>query len=107
MSSLRNIEEDEAGRLRAFRMRFGRGWDAETPASMDGEGSEGDEDGGAEDSLMDLISGAGRDSGTEGEGADGKKGADKKDEVEMVTIRKNGVLVKVPALSRGERRSKS
>ncbi|KAE9379544.1 hypothetical protein N431DRAFT_301351, partial [Stipitochalara longipes BDJ] len=29
MTSLRNIEEDEAGRLRAFRLRFGRGWDAE------------------------------------------------------------------------------
>lgn len=24
-----NVEEDEAGRLRAFRKRFGRGWDAE------------------------------------------------------------------------------
>ena len=24
------MEEDEAGRLRAFRQRFGRGWDAET-----------------------------------------------------------------------------
>lgn len=27
---LLNVEEDEAGRLRAFRERFGRGWDAET-----------------------------------------------------------------------------
>ena len=26
---LLNVEEDEAGRLRAFRERFGRGWDAE------------------------------------------------------------------------------
>lgn len=26
---LLNVEEDEAGRLRAFRARFGRGWDAE------------------------------------------------------------------------------
>lgn len=24
-----NVEEDEAGRLRAFRKRFGRGWDAQ------------------------------------------------------------------------------
>ncbi|OMP85882.1 54S ribosomal protein L36, mitochondrial [Diplodia seriata] len=26
---LMNVEEDEAGRLRAFRARFGRGWDSE------------------------------------------------------------------------------
>lgn len=27
---LANMEDDDAGRLRAFRRRFGRGWDAET-----------------------------------------------------------------------------
>lgn len=27
---LLNVEEDEAGKLRAFRARFGRGWDAES-----------------------------------------------------------------------------
>ncbi|TVY32965.1 hypothetical protein LOCC1_G008688, partial [Lachnellula occidentalis] len=27
LSSLRNQEQDEAGRLRAFRNKFGRGWD--------------------------------------------------------------------------------
>ena len=32
---LKNVEEDEAGRLKAFRGRFGRGWDAEAVA--DGE----------------------------------------------------------------------
>ena len=37
MTSLRNKEEDEAGRLRAFRERFGRGWDAEV-REEDGEG---------------------------------------------------------------------
>jgi hypothetical protein len=26
---LLNIEEDEAGKLRSFRQKFGRGWDAE------------------------------------------------------------------------------
>ncbi|KAB8532586.1 hypothetical protein FH972_025531 [Carpinus fangiana] len=31
-----NVEEDEAGRLRAFRRRFGRGWDAR---SAEGEES--------------------------------------------------------------------
>ncbi|KAK0735434.1 hypothetical protein B0T21DRAFT_367749 [Apiosordaria backusii] len=29
--SLRNVEVDEAGKLAAFRSRFGRGWDAEEP----------------------------------------------------------------------------
>jgi hypothetical protein len=28
-AKMANVEEDEAGRLRAFRKRFGRGWDAE------------------------------------------------------------------------------
>ncbi|KAH9995865.1 hypothetical protein F4779DRAFT_195703 [Xylariaceae sp. FL0662B] len=84
--SLRNVEVDEAGRLAAFRSRFGRGWDAEktpgadetdaegagagagagagdaaasssTSSSGGGGGSEGaDADAGA-DSLADLISG--------------------------------------------------
>lgn len=76
-----NFEADEAGKLRAFRDRFGRGWDAEAGAGAgkdegedgdEGEGDEGDEvevEGGrekkggdkGEDNLMDLISGFGRD----------------------------------------------
>jgi hypothetical protein len=48
MASLRNVEEDEAGRLRAFREKFGRGWDVEGAAEVEGE---------QEESLMDLISG--------------------------------------------------
>lgn len=35
------MEEDEAGRLRAFRQRFGRGWDAETAAEEGEEGGDG------------------------------------------------------------------
>ncbi|KAK4181476.1 hypothetical protein QBC36DRAFT_317673 [Triangularia setosa] len=31
--SLRNVEVDEAGKLAAFRERYGRGWDAEEPAA--------------------------------------------------------------------------
>lgn len=69
-----NFEADEAGKLRAFRDRFGRGWDA-GKSGGDGEGEgelegeEGDEkgedggergDGDREDNLMDLISGFGR-----------------------------------------------
>jgi hypothetical protein len=57
-SSLRNVEEDEAGRLRAFREKFGRGWDADTTGAEAGvEGAGGDGGEGSEDSLMDLISG--------------------------------------------------
>lgn len=54
---LLNIEEDEAGKLRAFREKFGRGWDAER---MDrGEEEEEKEEGEGGDSLVDLISGRG------------------------------------------------
>jgi hypothetical protein len=58
-SSLRNVEEDEAGRLRAFREKFGRGWDADTTGAEEGAERAAGQDGGegAEDSLMDLISG--------------------------------------------------
>ncbi|KAK5627137.1 hypothetical protein RRF57_002852 [Xylaria bambusicola] len=62
--SLQNVEVDEAGKLAAFRARFGRGWDfgAET-----GEGEQAKESGNAaasarkdvgnEDALGDLIAG--------------------------------------------------
>jgi hypothetical protein len=58
-SSLKNVEEDEAGRLRAFREKFGRGWDADTTGAEEGAERAAGQDGGegAEDSLMDLISG--------------------------------------------------
>jgi hypothetical protein len=102
MASLRNVEEDEAGRLRAFRLRFGRGWDAESK-DEEGEGETKEQ----EESLMDLISGAGggQDLRSTDEGI--KAGSGTGVEVEMVTVRKDGVLVKVPALSRGERKGKS
>ncbi|KAL8695004.1 MAG: hypothetical protein Q9218_000476 [Villophora microphyllina] len=75
---LLNVEADEAGRLRAFRERFGRGWDAETMTRRDeetGEVREGEErEGGQEgekepqqDNLMDLISGYGADAEKKGE----------------------------------------
>jgi hypothetical protein len=62
-ASLRNVEVDEAGKLAAFRARFGRGWDVDTAAP------EGAAVGAAEvpkeeekkemdyDSFADLISG--------------------------------------------------
>ena len=58
--SLRNVELDEAGRLAAFRERFGRGFDAaqrgaaEDNQDVDGQAKEEEE---KEDSLADLITG--------------------------------------------------
>lgn len=64
-AKLLNLEADEAGRLRAFREKFGRGWDVERMDVDDGE------EGGREESLMDLITGYGE---GEGEGKGGKGG---------------------------------
>ncbi|CAD6572166.1 MAG: hypothetical protein ASARMPREDX12_004982 [Alectoria sarmentosa] len=58
---LLNVEADEAGKLRAFRDKFGRGWDASRMEEKDAEA--GKEEGGEpakepeerEDNLMDLI----------------------------------------------------
>ncbi|KAG9231080.1 hypothetical protein BJ875DRAFT_346964, partial [Amylocarpus encephaloides] len=55
-SSLKNVEQDEAGRLRAFRDKFGRGWDLDSAGEEKGEAGQQAEL--QEDSLMDLISGA-------------------------------------------------
>lgn len=92
------MEADEAGRLRRFREKFGRGWDASKVAAalpqqvdgMPGDGGtevsrvskEGTEDDGEsaevqervseamdEDNLMDLISGYGREAESKGEAA--------------------------------------
>ncbi|PLB55272.1 hypothetical protein P170DRAFT_432808 [Aspergillus steynii IBT 23096] len=64
-SKLMNVEDDEAGRLAAFRARFGRSWDANTPV----EGEELSKEEAAaeaaaaqeeEDNLLDLISSFGQ-----------------------------------------------
>ncbi|KAF1980934.1 hypothetical protein K402DRAFT_387280 [Aulographum hederae CBS 113979] len=67
---LLNVEEDEMGRLKAFRNRFGRGWDAEAAEAAEEE--EGDGDAGRnwltfvaqaaekqqpQDGMFDMISG--------------------------------------------------
>ncbi|KAI9817812.1 MAG: hypothetical protein M1827_000931 [Pycnora praestabilis] len=77
-SKLLNVEEDEAGRLRAFREKFGRGWDAEAVDREAGEevregelGLDAGVDGEEEDSLLDLISGYGRESEEKGEAVGG------------------------------------
>jgi hypothetical protein len=104
------VEQDEAGRLRAFRQRFGRGWDQDAQEGEDGAedgviaGKGGDIGG---ESLMDLISGAGGVSGGYTEmGKEEKRGkeAGGGGEVEMVKILKDGKLVSVPAQNRSERR---
>ncbi|KAI9932869.1 hypothetical protein ASPWEDRAFT_33850 [Aspergillus wentii DTO 134E9] len=80
-SKLLNVEEDEAGRLAAFRAKFGRSWDANTPteeevqekqaagqskAEAEAEAAREQEE---EDNLLDLISSFGQ----EEQGAPGKK----------------------------------
>ena len=76
---LANVEEDEAGRLKAFRLKFGRGWDAE--AADEEDGVEGAEMGEKEDGLMDLISGFG--GSREGDGSAGSaEGKDTKEKGE-------------------------
>ncbi|TKA27957.1 hypothetical protein B0A50_04023 [Salinomyces thailandicus] len=79
--NLLNVEEDEAGRLKRFRKRFGRGFDVEAMEEQERETAPGDE-GSAEsqdESVLDLIAGYGRPSGkAEGQPAaavkEGKQG---------------------------------
>ncbi|KAI9055237.1 hypothetical protein LZ554_000201 [Drepanopeziza brunnea f. sp. 'monogermtubi'] len=104
LDSLRNVEQDDAGRLKAFRKKFGRGWDAEADVE-EGEGqSEGEggfmagDGGDGEGSLMDLISGGSAQ--VLGNGRAGGVVAESEVMQEMVTVRKDGVLVKVPAKKR-------
>ncbi|PYH91470.1 hypothetical protein BO71DRAFT_401335 [Aspergillus ellipticus CBS 707.79] len=74
-NKLKNVEEDEAGRLAAFRAKFGRSWDANTPVEgeADAKASESAESKKAaaaaeaaaaqeeDDNLLDLISSFGQD----------------------------------------------
>ncbi|CAK4030703.1 54S ribosomal L36, mitochondrial [Lecanosticta acicola] len=68
---LLNVEEDEAGRLRRFRARFGRGFDAE---ALEGgeearEGEEALKPAESQESLLDLISSVGKKAEKKGEAA--------------------------------------
>ena len=61
------MEADEAGRLRAFREKFGRGWDAEKMGEEDEKrGAEGEGQLEEDDNLMDLIGGYGGEEGQKG-----------------------------------------
>jgi len=77
---LANVEEDEAGRLKKFRGRFGRGWDAEVVTTAEeieaGEANPSSEQGG--DSLMDLISGFGQEGEAKVEAANATESKPKK-----------------------------
>lgn len=88
------MEQDEAGRLRAFRQRFGRGWDLDADVKEDGEKSQ--EDG--MDGLMDLISSMSSNSSKETSAATGSPSENARVEEEeiLVTIKNaEGKLVKV------------
>jgi hypothetical protein len=68
------METDEAGKLRAFREKFGSGWDASKArdVEVDVEDSEGgdlqaQDNREEEDNLMDLISGYGQEAEVKGE----------------------------------------
>jgi len=109
------VEQDDAGRLRAFRERFGRGWDLDSTGEEEGENKakgagegrivgSGEE----EESLMDLISSGGQEFGVRearaGSPASGDGGQDM-EERKMVTVKgADGKLVKVLAQSRAEKR---
>lgn len=74
------METDDSGKLRAFRDKFGRGWDAskmqERDEDVDREEVEGEveEKGGmGDDNLMDLISGYGQEAEKKGEAAGSRK----------------------------------
>ena len=90
---LLSVEADEAGKLRAFREKFGRGWDASRKETERDEEIEGDasaelgQDSGevsargsvagqrsGEDNLMDLISGYGREAEGKGQAAGIREG---------------------------------
>lgn len=100
------MEQDEAGRLRAFRRRFGRGWDQDAVEGEEGEeaGTDGKGAETAEDSLMDLISGAAGGNAAPVESSKPQAAADAGKEVRMVKILQDGKLVSVPALGRSEKR---
>ena len=71
---LLNIEEDEAGKLRSFRSKFGRGWDAERKDEVEAD---------REENLMDLITGYGQEAGAEAkDGLDEERSDEGKEKVQ-------------------------
>ncbi|KAL6715589.1 hypothetical protein ACLMJK_006550 [Lecanora helva] len=81
---LLNMETDEAGKLRAFREKFGRGWDATRNLDKETDEEGGEEGDGQikgsrqeEDNLMDLISGYGQEAERKGDAAGVREGKER------------------------------
>ena len=74
---LRSVEADAAGKLRAFRERFGRGWDARSGSEQAVTEESVMEERELDDNLMDLISEYGREAASETGSAEAKKKATK------------------------------
>ncbi|KAK2732824.1 hypothetical protein FQN55_003925 [Onygenales sp. PD_40] len=71
---LRNVEEDEAGRLAAFRSKFGRGWDAAGAAAA------------AEDEAVAAAVDAATEGGVGGKDGGAEAAAKKKEEAELKKV---------------------
>jgi hypothetical protein len=97
LDSLKNIEQDEAGRLRAFRDKFGRGWDLDSGVEEDGQGKgeRADNGGIEEDSLLDLISGS-ADFGSQAVVNEAPQAPLKEKKKKTLKIKIDGVVTTVP-----------
>jgi hypothetical protein len=51
---LRNVEDDDAGKLKAFRAKFGRGWDADGTDVIQSEESVAQANNAGEDSKVEV-----------------------------------------------------
>ena len=72
--SLANVEEDEAGRLRAFRKKFGRGWDADADADEDELDDDDDDPQDADSNGLEAPRARSETAGRAGAGADAAGG---------------------------------
>ncbi|KAI1114266.1 hypothetical protein F5Y14DRAFT_451233 [Nemania sp. NC0429] len=72
--SLQNVEVDEAGKLAAFRERFGRGWDAGVGAGVEDSSGSSTGDEKNKDAALDSASSSGSEAGA-GAGAGAEAGA--------------------------------
>ena len=78
------METDDSGKLRAFRDKFGRGWDASKMQERDEDVDREEREGEVaerrdveEDNLMDLISGYGQEAEKKDEAAGSRKTKEK------------------------------
>ncbi|TQS38892.1 hypothetical protein Golomagni_00596 [Golovinomyces magnicellulatus] len=115
-AALKNVEADEAGRLRAFRLRFGHGWDAEEKPEQKNDkkgnnsdnevqshmGNDNNDESSATESLMDLISNASMNTSATSSKTDKEKLKIEEDPGEKLVTARNslgkGVQVKIKDL---------